>query len=666
MSARMVLLPFPGIRAIFVLAAAVFLAFVAAPQSTSAGGAVFTANVFDDPPADGCSPAHCTLREAISAANASPGLDTVRLRTGTYRIERFGTDENNAAGDFDVKDSVIIDGDGPGSTIVDAMFLDRAFDVGPGAPAITVTIRDLTIRNGVSFGGQNGGAVFNGATLVLDKVHIENSESETFGGAVHNAGTLSINNSVFSGNAADFGGAISSSGNVAMNLSAVVDNAAEQTGGGIRHSLGIFAITESTIASNTAGASGGGIYNSDVMDIELTVVENNAAATSGGGIHNRGDLDIIESTVRANTAADQGGGIHQDGHLDIVASTVDHNHAAGTGGGGVFNGALRPMTALNATFSNNTADMDGGGIYNNAGIVSLLHVTVAENVADADDDGSGDGGGLYSSVIAIDAERSLIGDNVDRGGDAPDCSGGLEFVGPNFLEDVAGCNIVGSTQGSHLGFDPRITNLAFRGGPTQTHGLLATSLAVDMESPECPPPSVDQRGFSRPADGDKNGVFTCDFGAFELDGQPPIVTPPPTASPTPTPTASPTAGATPTATPSTTPSATPVETPTGPPAVSLRWGDVNCNSAVEVTDPLQLLRFIVSLPVQQEGTCPPIGQPAVISSAASTRKWGDIDCDSDVDTVDSLGLLRHIAALPVQQVQPCPPIGSQVAWEPGS
>jgi CSLREA domain-containing protein len=656
MTARMVLLHFPGIRATFVLAALASLAFLTAnPPLTSAGGAVFTASIFDDLPVDGCTPGHCSLREAISAANASPGLDTVRLRTGTYRIELFGSDDNNAAGDFDIRDSVIIDGEGPESTIVDAKFLDRAFDVGPGAPAITVTIKDLKIRNGLSFGGQNGGAVFNGATLLLDNVHIENSESQTFGGAVHNAGTLSINNSIFSGNTADFGGAISSSSNVTMNLSTVVDNEAGQTGGGIRHDLGRFDITNSTVAANTAGTSGGGIYNSGFMVIDLSAIESNVAGT-GGGIHNIGGLEIIESTIRSNVAPSHGGGIRQSGHMNIKASTINHNHAGANGGGGVFNDPLRTMTALNTTFSNNRSDDHGGGIYNNAGVVGLLHVTIAENVADADDNGVGDGGGLHSVFLAIGAERSLIGDNTDRGGEAPDCSSDLEFVGPNFLEDVAGCNIIGSTQGSHLGFDPRLTNLAFRGGPTQTHGLLATSLAVDIESAECPPPFVDQRGFSRPADGDNNGVYTCDFGAFELDGQPPTATP----SPTPSPTASPTPSATPTSSP------TPTEAPTGPPAIPLRWGDINCSGVVEVTDPLQILRFIASLSIAQQQPCPLIDQPASISSDLPIHIWGDVDCNSAVDTVDSLALLRHIAALPVQQIQPCPPIGSQVAWEPAS
>jgi hypothetical protein len=56
--------------------------------------------------------------------------------------------------------------------------------------------------------------------------------------------------------------------------------------------------------------------------------------------------------------------------------------------------------------------------------------------------------------------------------------------------------------------------LANNGGPTLTHALQAASQAIDAGDPlACQP--VDQRGFTRPADGNGDGSAVCDIGAFE-------------------------------------------------------------------------------------------------------------------------------------------------------
>src|SRR5215470_3607719 len=43
-----------------------------------------------------------SLREAISAANAHPGADTIVVPAGVYRLALAGADNTNAAGDLDV------------------------------------------------------------------------------------------------------------------------------------------------------------------------------------------------------------------------------------------------------------------------------------------------------------------------------------------------------------------------------------------------------------------------------------------------------------------------------------------------------------------------------------------------------------------------------------
>src|SRR5207248_3048941 len=70
--------------------------------------------------------------------------------------------------------------------------------------------------------------------------------------------------------------------------------------------------------------------------------------------------------------------------------------------------------------------------------------------------------------------------------------------------------------------DPQLLPLANNGGPTQTHALPASSPAVDAgDNSACP--QTDQRGLTRPFDGNFNGIAICDGGAFELRGGPPAV-----------------------------------------------------------------------------------------------------------------------------------------------
>ncbi len=72
-----------------------------------------------------------TLREAIIAANANPGADTITLAAGTYVLGNMGAGEDAAAtGDLDITDALTIIGAGMEDTIIDASGLDdRAFEI---------------------------------------------------------------------------------------------------------------------------------------------------------------------------------------------------------------------------------------------------------------------------------------------------------------------------------------------------------------------------------------------------------------------------------------------------------------------------------------------------------------------------------------------------------
>ena len=93
-----------------------------------------------------CDVSDCSLREAITAANAAGGHQSIDLPAGTYTLTRTGSGEDgNVWGDLDITDDVTINGAGAETTIIDGNGTDRVLHVFSSA---TVVVGDVTIRNG--------------------------------------------------------------------------------------------------------------------------------------------------------------------------------------------------------------------------------------------------------------------------------------------------------------------------------------------------------------------------------------------------------------------------------------------------------------------------------------------------------------------------------------
>jgi hypothetical protein len=188
----------------------------------------------------------------------------------------------------------------------------------------------------------------------------------------------------------------------------------------------------------------------------------------------------------------------------------------------------------------------------------LHNVTLTDNIADSDSNGTGTGGGVYIITGAsLTARNTLISGNTNN------CSGTLTGAGYNLIQNTAGCTLVGDLTGNLTGVVPNLGPLQNNGGSTLTRALLAGSAGIDDGHPvSCLDQNLitlttDQRGYARPIDGDADGLAVCDMGAYEYNSP---GTPTPTATPTRTSTATATATRTPTATPTIT--RTPTRTPT--------------------------------------------------------------------------------------------------------
>jgi len=326
-------------------------------------------------------------------------------------------------------------------------------------------------------------------------------------------------NSTIRGNSAGTGGGIESAGTLNLFDSFVLNNTASE-GGGLGGS-GTFVIDGTVFSRNNAVVAGGGILVTYYGAITMTssVLSDNHA-TDGGGILTGGAAALIASSITGNTAT-IGGGISNWTALTLEGTTVSGNTAAV--GGGIASDYS--MTISNSTVSGNTASVGGGGIFNNEYTnLSMYNSTVSANSASL-------GAGLLydSSPNRVILKNTIFAYNGSQNCATEFYAGSLNSYGYNISSDTS-CTLTGHADRTNT--DPLLGPLADNGGPNQTHALLAGSPAIDAGSPDCPPPTADQRGAPRPYDGDDDATAVCDIGAFEYQGELP---PTPTASPTPTP-----------------------------------------------------------------------------------------------------------------------------------
>lgn len=266
-------------------------------------GATFTVTNLNDTPPNGCSPADCTLREAILDANASPGPDTINFTPGLNGTIALSP----AFGQLEITTDINIDGPGARAVSVSGEDNHRVFLVtGVGTNA---TIEGLTITNGnAQLLGTllgDGGGILNvgGSILNLIEVNVSGNNATSLGGGVATRsllGTTSttyITRSLISDNQATAGGGgisniatadIISSATTTVTNSTVTLNNTIAEGGGVSNVGGTVNLINDTISDNTSTLAGGGVVNVEgilglgVTNLRNTIVARNNAVIVGG------------------------------------------------------------------------------------------------------------------------------------------------------------------------------------------------------------------------------------------------------------------------------------------------------------------------------------------------------------------------------------------------
>ena len=420
----------------------------------------------------------------------------------------------------------------------------RLFYVAPGG---SLTLKNLTLSNGLAQGGAGGSGAQRGGS---------GGGGAGMGGAVFSWGALDLEDSTLIGNQAlggagggsaspvgqgegsgGGGGGMGGDGAVGGGFS-IGGNGGGPTGGaggsgtGSGGSGGIGGGGGGGGSGNGGGGSGSG-----------------GGGGFGGGGGGGGAYDTVGfgggSGGNGGTAGFGGGGGGPGGGTPggtigaagfgggVSGATADNSGNLGSAGGGGagFGGAIFGIYALlsftNSTFSANAAvGGAGGNLYGSAGSngmglggaifivdcsVDVLNATFAYNQADEG------GGGIcnlaYADKSSVFMRNTILADTL---------SGATDYLSTNQAGgsnmDLGNNNLIQLNSGFGGGIvstaDPRLGPLQDNGGPTWTHALLNGSPALDAGD-NSGLPATDQRGYPRVADGNGNGPAIVDLGAVE-------------------------------------------------------------------------------------------------------------------------------------------------------
>ncbi|HWE02345.1 MAG TPA: Ig-like domain-containing protein [Tepidisphaeraceae bacterium] len=426
-----------------------------------------------------------TLRQAVAAANAAAGSDTINFSPTLFQAATLQT-IGLTQGEIDLTDThgtTTIIGPGAGLLEISGNAASRIFGIDPN---VTAQIGGVTVAQGLAtFGVDNrydGGGIYNqGALTLVDSTVTGNAANgetpgsgyaASHGGGIDSTGTLVVQDSLFSANTAygagysntptstngqgftGAGGAIYSSGPVTITGSTLTGNSAtggaappdgaggEGIGGAI-YATGTLQISNSTLSQNQATGTGG-------------VNGGPAGSASGGAIFSADSATLVAATVTGNTAAGgsnygivngaaYGGGIFATGSLTITSSTISLNTAV----------------SGNSQYSSGAEEADGGGVYSGVndntgvGTLTLIDSTVSGNMAIGGDGvyyatpgAAARGGGVFAQIATITA--SAITGNGAAGGSAPDNNSSITIDG------AAGGNAEGG--GVWLGMASTVTD----------------------------------------------------------------------------------------------------------------------------------------------------------------------------------------------------------------
>lgn len=288
-----------------------------------------------------------------------------------------------------------------------------------------------------------GGALYSSTTspiIIYGNVEFNNNRSETSGGAIYTAGTLTLSNAKFSGNSCNYsGGAIYHHYGSADYTRRIfdVDNCefnenVSSCGGAVTLSANSSIEGEGTEAYfdnceftgnsvvhyESNPGNGGAIYvtrSSDVIVNNCSFKENSAASCAGAiSVHSNATLDVNKTEFEGNTAL-TGGAIYSTSNasVDIVDSNFtanatietepDENGKTKVGNGGAVYLYNAAVTIKNVGMYNNTSSNNAGAFY-----IGGRDVTIDSTCEFIGNTAANHGGAIYVTYQTTTNEEDVV------------------------------------------------------------------------------------------------------------------------------------------------------------------------------------------------------------------------------------------------------------------
>lgn len=349
------------------------------------------------------------------------------------------------AGEIKLADTLALVGseagpDGKGEVVIQGP-TDRTITLSGGkarrlfvVDGLTLSLSNLTVRDGLSGDNENGGAirVKAGALKLTSVVFDANVQQGTIGsgGAIGMEGdaTLEATGSTFKNNlTTGNGGAIfhaGPGGAITITSGAFEANGpkdgAETWGGGIYTAAATLTVTDTTFKANVSTRGGGVAVARGASDPAATVTISGSSFEGHGGEYagglyletNTDANDQLVATITSctflkNSVGNGGGAIHADAGTKAVISGSTFEENATTADAGAGGGAIRSdgtLEVATSTFDKNTSANLGGAIHS-TGVLRTDDVQVTNGSAT-------DGGGIYAAGNTADIKATTLTSNT--------------------------------------------------------------------------------------------------------------------------------------------------------------------------------------------------------------------------------------------------------------
>jgi CSLREA domain-containing protein len=320
-------------------------------------GPTFTVTNKED--SDGvCTVGHCSLREAIQAANDQPGQNSIVFASSvTGWIQPASTLPT-------ITEDLHINGPGPSYIILNGAL----FNNGPIMRVNSghLMIHGLTFYQGGGALNPAGGGLLAQSQLTLNNVHFSHNQAHIGGGLItyQNA---TLNNVQFYDNQAsntDGGAMAAHNGTVTITNSRFTNNTAADRGGAIFAATNFLNIYTSEFGNNLASGSGGGaIYTTAQPTISQTSFQGNHVEGYGGALALTGSMpaNLTNLLLVENTAADDGQAIYLTGLGPALTHNLIHTTIAGPerqAGTAVYTSAAGTLNIANSIIANHDTGLE--------------------------------------------------------------------------------------------------------------------------------------------------------------------------------------------------------------------------------------------------------------------------------------------------------------------